>query len=131
MPKKITQHQWILIGGDVITAIIITLWGFASHDTLDTAGLYMLTTFIPVLAAWILIAPIFGVYDLKRMKNVPQLWRPFYAMIVASPMAALIRAFWLGRSIAPLFVVVLGGFSALGILLWRSVHWILVWRGKS
>lgn len=131
MTKKLTQHQWILIGGDVIIAIIITLWGFASHDTLDTAGLYMLTTFIPILVAWLMIAPLLGVYDLKRMKNVPQLWRPFYAMIVASPMAALIRAFWLGRSIAPLFVVVLGGFSALGILLWRIVHWMLVWRGKS
>ncbi|MBC8333231.1 MAG: DUF3054 domain-containing protein [Anaerolineae bacterium] len=130
MLKKITKQQWVLISGDVIIAVIITLWGFASHDTLDTAGLYMLTTFIPVLVAWLMIAPLLGVYDLDRMKNIRQFWRPFYAMIIVSPMAALIRAFWLGRGIAPLFVVVLGGFSALGILLWRVVHWMLFWRGK-
>ena len=128
--KQLTQRHGILIGGDVIVAALMTLWGFATHHTLETAGWYMLTTFLPVLIAWLMIAPFFGVYDLDKIAHLRQIWRPFYAMVVISPMAAFLRSLWLGRGIAPLFIFVLGGFSAIGILFWRTIYWVLFSRGK-
>ena len=40
-------HRYVLIAGDIITLAIVTIIGFASHGTADTAGARMLTTFIP------------------------------------------------------------------------------------
>ncbi|MEN8172153.1 MAG: DUF3054 domain-containing protein [Chloroflexota bacterium] len=128
---KSIKQNWILISGDIFAAAIITAWGFASHDRLGSAGFRLLTTFVPVLIAWIMVAPFLGAYDPQRVADARQLWRPFWAMVIAGPMAALIRAFWLGQAIAPIFVVVLGGFSALGILAWRTVYWFLFARGRG
>ncbi len=126
---KFSRQHWILFSGDIIAAAIITAWGFASHDRLGTAGFRLLTTFVPVLTAWLMVAPFLGVYDPQRAADPRQLWRPFWAMVLAGPMAALIRAFWLGGAIAPIFVIVLGGFSALGLLAWRIVYWFFFARG--
>jgi hypothetical protein len=126
---KFTKQHWILFSGDIIAAAIITAWGFSSHDRLGTAGFRLLTTFVPVLTAWLMVAPFLGVYDPHRAADPRQLWRPFWAMVLAGPMAALIRAFWLGGAIAPIFVIVLGGFSALGLLAWRIVYWFFFARG--
>lgn len=126
---KLSKKQSILIGGDLIVVAIITAWGFASHDRLGTAGLRLLTTFVPVLAAWLMVAPFMGAYDPQRAADPRQWWRPFWAMVLAGPMAALLRAFWLGQAIAPIFVVVLGGFSALGLLAWRIAYWFFFARG--
>lgn len=82
----------------------------------------MLTTFLPVLAGWLLIAPFFGVYRKACVLEARHLWRPFYAMILAAPMAAFLRAAWLGRPVIPIFVVVLGGVCALAMLAWRSIY---------
>jgi len=128
---KLIKQYWILISGDIIVAAIITAWGFASHDRLGTAGFRLLTTFVPVLAAWMMVAPFLGAYDLQRVADHRQLWRPFWAMVLAGPMAALIRAFWLGQAIAPIFVVILGGFSALGLLAWRIIYWFFFARGRQ
>ncbi|MBE9524042.1 MAG: DUF3054 domain-containing protein [Chloroflexi bacterium] len=128
---KPSKQHWILLCGDIVVAAFITAWGFASHDRLGTAGFRMLTTFIPVLAAWLMVAPILGAYDPQRAADPRQLWRPFWAMVLAGPMASLIRAFWLGQAIAPIFVIILGGFSALGLLAWRIIYWFIFARGDQ
>lgn len=122
--------SWLIIG-DAITLSLVTAIGFASHGTLGTAGMRMLTTYVPLLAAWFLIAPYLGVYDLERAGDFRQLWRPFWAMVLAAPFAAWMRGAWLGTAILPLFVVVLGGFSALAILGWRLVFWGFLRRAES
>jgi len=128
---KFLKQSWILISGDIIVVAIVTAWGFASHNRLGTAGLRLLTTFVPVLIAWMMLAPFLGAYDPRRVADPFQLWRPFWAMVLAGPMAALIRAFWLGQAIAPIFVVILGGFSALGLLAWRIAYWFFFSRGRQ
>ena len=117
-----TRHQTYLLGGDIVVLALVTVMGFASHGTASSAGARMLTTFLPLVVAWLLIAPFMGAYDLERVSDLRQIWRPFWAMVVAGPFAAWLRGVLLGTPILPIFVVVLGGFSALAILAWRAIY---------
>ena len=119
-----------LLAGDVLALAVVTAAGFATHGTLATAGARLLTTFLPVTLAWFLIAPFLAVYDPEKIMAKRELWRPFWAMILAAPLAAWVRGLLLGNAaILPVFVAVLGIFSALGMLVWRSLY--LVVRQRS
>ncbi|MGD9091429.1 MAG: DUF3054 domain-containing protein [Anaerolineales bacterium] len=120
----------LLILGDVVTLALVTVFGFASHDELGTAGVRMLTTFIPLVVAWLLIAPHLKVFDLAIVSNPRQLWRPFWAMVLAAPMATWMRGAWLRSPILPIFVVILGGVSALALFAWRLFFWLITTRLK-
>jgi hypothetical protein len=119
-----------LLAGDVVTLGIVTLYGFATHESVLSAGMHMLTTFLPLVAAWLLIGPHLGVFDLQRVRDWRQLWRPFWAMILAGPMAAWLRGAWLNSPILPLLVIILGGVAAVGLLAWRSLYWLIIRRSK-
>ena len=123
-----SARVYIILVGDALTLAIVTLFGFASHGTLDTAGSRMLTTFLPLMVAWLLVAPHLRVFDAELAVDAPQLWRPFWAMILAAPLAAWLRGAWLDAPILPVFVLVLGGIAALAILVWRGVFWFVVSR---
>ncbi len=129
MEKRKVPLWVILLIGDTLTLALITLFGFASHGTMETAGTRMLTTFIPLVVAWLLVAPHLGVFQDDVTRNWKDLWRPFWAMVLAAPLAAWIRGAWLNAPILPIFVVVLGGISALGLLAWRTLYWI--WRNRA
>jgi hypothetical protein len=48
-------------------------------------------------------------------------------MILAGPMAAFLRSLFLGGApILPVFIVILGGISALSLLVWRG---LFAWLG--
>lgn len=112
----------VLLLGDALTLALTTVFGFAFHDELGARSTRILTTFVPLLAAWLLIAPHLGVFDLRHVGELTQLWRPFWAMVLAAPMAAWLRGVWLDAVILPVFVVVLGGISALALFLWRLMY---------
>lgn len=117
------EQNKALLAGDVLAIAVVTAAGFATHGTLGTAGTRMLTTFLPALLAWFLIAPYLGVYRPENTLEWRQLWRPFWAMILAAPLAAWLRGVMLGNAaIQPVFVAVMGLFSALGMLTWRSLY---------
>jgi hypothetical protein len=118
---------WLLVG-DMVTLGLVTIFGFASHGTLSTAGERILTTLLPVLVSWLLVAPFLGAYRLEWASDWRQLWRPFWAMVLAAPLAAWMRAVWLESVIMPVFVVVLGGISAIAILIWRLIYWVILTR---
>ena len=88
----------------------------------------MLTTFVPLVIAWLLIAPHLRVFQDAVTSDWKELWRPFWAMVLAAPLAAWLRGVWLDAPILPIFVVVLGGVSALALLAWRALYW--VWRNR-
>lgn len=125
MEKRIIPHWVILVICDTLTLALVTIFGFASHGTMGTAGTRMLTTFIPLVVAWLLIAPFLGVFQEAKTLDWKDLWRPFWAMVLAAPLAAWIRGAWLNTPILPIFVVVLGGICALGLLAWRTLYWIV------
>jgi hypothetical protein len=121
----------VLFVGDLIVFGLVTLYGFASHGELGSSGLRMISTFAPLVVSWLLVAPFLGVYDLALVADPRQLWRPFYAMVLAGPMVGFLRAWILGNvPIMPIFVVVIGGISALSLLAWRSIFWLAFSRRR-
>jgi hypothetical protein len=125
------RERIVLVVGDIVTLIIVTIIGFASHGTAGSAGIRMLTTFIPLAVAWFLIAPHLKVYEGNVANDWRQLWRPFWSMVLAAPMAGWMRGMILDAPILPLFVIILGGVSALGMLVWRGLFVIIVGRLKT
>lgn len=69
-----------------------------------------------------------GLYDLSLNRDVRNLWRPVYAMLIAAPFAAWLRGVLLNEPIIPLFVAVLIVFGALAIFSWRFIYYFLVSR---
>ncbi len=124
MPNLPKPLVFLLIG-DVVVLLGVTLFGFASHDRLDASVFRLLTTFVPLLVGWGLIGVHVGVFDPARTTDPRQLWRPFWAMVLAGPFVGWLRGVFLGSGVAPLFVVILGGVSALSLLAWRSLYLIL------
>jgi hypothetical protein len=120
----------VLLAGDLFVFTLVTLFGFARHGELTAGGARLLTTFIPLVIAWLLVAPFLGVFELRRVADPRQLWRPFWAMLLAGPMAAWLRGVLLNEPIQPVFVAVLGGISALALLIWRSLYWLATVKKK-
>ncbi len=84
-------------------------------------------TFFPTLLAWLLIAPWLGLYRPEIYANGRQLWRAGWAVILAAPLAGLLRSLMLGFApILPIFVLVLAATSALGMLIWRGIWWLVI-----
>jgi hypothetical protein len=120
------NYRSILILGDVISLSLVTVIGFAAHGQTDLSllpriMLRMMTTFLPLLTGWFLLAPLLGLFSPEITQNPRQLWRPVYTMLVASPLAALLRALMLGGVVLPIFALVLAANATLGILLWRII----------
>jgi len=64
-------------------------------------------------------------FDEQITSNPKQLWRPPLAMLLASPMTAILRAAMLNAVALPLFTFILGGSAAVGMLVWRGILWVL------
>jgi hypothetical protein len=121
----------VLAVGDVVTLALVTLAGFATHNELESAGLRIFSTFVPLCIAWYLVAPHLRVYDWVDMADLRQLWRPLWAMVLAAPLAGWFRGAWLDMPIQPIFVAVLGGVSALAIFVWSLLYWGIFSRGRQ
>jgi hypothetical protein len=122
----------ILITGDIIVLALITIIGFVSHGETELSFLpRMLTTFIPLLVSWFLIAPWLGLFDMQITSEPKQLWRPLLAMLLAAPMTAVLRATMLNTVALPLFTLILGGSAAIGMLLWRGGWYLFAYRERG
>jgi hypothetical protein len=119
-----------LLGGDFLTIALVTLAGFESHGTLATAGGRIWATFVPLLAAWVLVGAHVGVFDPENLRTPRQLWRPAWTMVLAAPLFGLVRAWSLGQPmISVIFVMVMGGVGALAMLIWRGIYIFLAGAG--
>ena len=115
--KKIT-----LIIGDMLSIAVLTIIGFATHGEVGSSFLRMGTTFFPLSVAWFLSAPWLGLFNEQIALNPKMFWRILFAMLFAAPLAVILRAFFLHGAALPLFVLVLGGMNALGLLVWRGSY---------
>jgi len=116
----------LLILGDLLALLVVTVIGFATHGEADLSFLpRMLAAFIPLTVAWFLLAPWFGLFRVEITSNLNQLWRPVFVMLFAAPFAVLLRGLWLNVPVIPIFAVVLASTSALGMLIWRGLYSLL------
>jgi Protein of unknown function (DUF3054) len=133
------KNNKILVLGDTLTLLIITLIGFATHgETSISFFPRVLTTFIPLCVSWFLIAPWFGLFDSAPTLPPPNpegiwgRWREAtegakvgLAMLFAVPLAVVLRGLILSAPIIPIFAVVLSAISALGMMIWRMLYFLL------
>jgi len=126
-----TRRKWILYAGDALSIAALTLIGFATHGETDLSFLpRMGALFAPLVLSWFLLAPWFGLFQGEIISNPRQLWRPALAMLFAVPLATVLRGFILKAPILPIFVAVLAGVSALGMVVWRIIWYWIVSRNR-
>lgn len=116
--------------GDVVVLMLLTVTGFAFHGE-QRAVLRMLSTLVPLMVAWAPSALPLGVYDEQHLRRWQSLWRPFWAAVLAVPLAAWLRALWLSTVVIPTFVAVLGAFTVLFLTLWRTAWWFFFLRQRA
>lgn len=118
----------IVFIGDVVAIFLFTLLGFASHHSLAGEGIALRfsATFFPWLVSYLLIGKRLDVFDVAAAGERAVIWQAALAMLLASPLAAVLRGFWLNRDVSPVFVAVMAGVSSLVIVLWRAAYvlWI-------
>lgn len=125
-----TWRKWILYAGDALSVAALTLIGFATHGEASMSLLSRMgALFAPLIISWFLLAPWFGLFQRETISNSRQLWRPALAMLFAVPLATVLRGFILNAPILPIFVAVLAGTYALGMVIWRGVYF--VWNRRA
>ena len=126
-----TSYPIPLMLGDALAILIVTFAGFATHQE-SLLSTRWLTTFIPLCVAWAVQAPWLGLYRPEILSRPRAAWRAGAAMLLAAPLAGLLRGLLLNTVVVPVFVVVLGLSAALGMLVWRLTYaWIRTKTGKN
>jgi len=123
--------QIILLFDDAIAFIVITLVGINMHQTDPSLFARLPFTLLPFLATWIFFAATLQLYDPITALAWPQLWRIPVASALTAPTGAVIRAIWLGSSLVPIFVLVMGTAIAVGILVSRSIFILILGKRWS
>jgi hypothetical protein len=119
------KNRNILILGDILAILAVTLIGFATHGELDISLITRMSAlFFPLVIAWFLLSPWLGLFQPEITSNPRQLWRPALAMLFAAPLAAILRGLILNAAIIPIFAVVLAVTSAFGMVLWRGIYFL-------
>ena len=114
-----------LIIGDIFALAIVTFIGFATHGEAGLSFLpRMAAIYFPLSIAWFALAPFLGLFQQETIAHPKQLWRPALTAFFAAPLAAVLRGFLLNAPVIPIFAVVLGVTTAVGMLIWRSVYFL-------
>jgi hypothetical protein len=125
-----TKWPWVLYAGDILSIAALTLIGFVTHGEADLTFLpRMAATFFPLSISWFLLAPAMGLFQGEITSNPRQLWRPALTGFFAAPLAVVLRGFILNAPIIPIFALVLGIASALGMVIWRGLYFL--WNRRA
>jgi hypothetical protein len=116
----------VLILGDALALAVTTLIGFATHNETDLSYLPRFAAiYIPLTITWFLFAYWLKLFQPEITSNLKQLWRVPLAMLFAAPLAVSARSIILQLNIVPIFMLALGGTSALGMMIWRGSYFLL------
>jgi len=116
----------LLIIGDILSIAIVTFIGFATHNEADVSFIpHMSAVFFPLVVGWFLLAPWFRLFQDEITHDARRLWRPALTALFVAPFAATLRGLILHTPIIPVFVIVLGVTTALGMAIWRGIYYFL------
>ena len=116
----------VLVFGDILALLVTTMLGFITHGETNISFLpRFLALFVPLVCAWFLLASWFGLFQPEISSSPRQFWRIVFAMAFVAPFAAVMRSLVLNTASLPIFAVVLAATSAIGMLLWRGLYFLL------
>lgn len=125
------NKRTILILGDILALIILTIIGFATHNTANLSFLpRMAAVFFPVVFSWFVLAPWLGLLDEAVISIPKNLWRVIFAFLFAGPLAIILRGAWLNAPVLPLFTLIFGASNAAGMVFWRWLYIFIARRMK-
>lgn len=117
----------ILIFGDILALAIVTIVGFVTHGEGGLEYLpRMAAAFIPLVIAWLILAPWFELFDPQIPINLKLLGRIALAVIFTSPLALVFRGLFLNVPIIPIFAVVFTFTSMFGLIVWRMIYSLFI-----
>jgi len=126
-------NNWnVLILGDILAILAVTLIGFAKHGELDLSLLpRMLALFVPFVGLWLFFAPRYGLFKPEIVSDYKQLWRvllvvAFVSWLTISARNALLIFFHAFQTSDGnlIFIPVLAVTSTFGLVLWRVAYLI-------
>ena len=125
------NKKTILILGDILAFIILTIIGFATHSETEASFLpRMAAVFFPAVFSWFMLAPWFGLLDETIITIPKNLFRIPLAFLFVAPLAVILRGAWLNAPVLPLFALIFGGSNALGMMVWRWIYIFIAKRVK-
>jgi cellulose synthase/poly-beta-1,6-N-acetylglucosamine synthase-like glycosyltransferase len=110
--------RWAIVG-DVVVLTIITIIGFATHHTLD-AYWRMFITVLVTLIAWAVVAPWFDAFSTTTLTRPLSVWKILLATVVATPLAAFLRGWFLGIEVSSTFILTGIALNGLAMVIWRA-----------
>ena len=128
---NLSKPQIGLILGDTVVLALVTMYGITSHELEGSAAEVFSRTFLPWFSAWFIMGSFAGLFPTDSESLQINIFRPFFGMILASPFAALMRAFILGANIIPIFIVAFGGICAIAMAVWRAFYFGVVIKRLS
>ena len=116
------MNKRMLILGDALALLLVTVIGFVSHRETDASFLPRAAAlFVSLVSGWFLLAPVTGLFDSERVHAGRPFWRPAWTGFFAAQFAVTLRGLILQSSVQPIFAIVLGLTTALGMTLWRAL----------
>ena len=116
-----SRNQISLMIGDALAIALAVIYGLQFHQLEGQIAQRFAYTFLPWLLAWLFSAAPLGLFN-QNTFTTRQIGLILWAMTLASPLAGLLRAFWLKGTVLPLFVLIMGSVTALSIIVWRLVY---------
>jgi hypothetical protein len=121
------KDQINLILGDILSLAVVTILGFVTHGEGGPEYLpRMAAAFLPLMVAWLILAPWFELFDLQKVFNLKMAGRMTLAVVFAAPLALVFRGLFLNAPIIPIFAVVFTLTSAFGLAVWRVIHILFI-----
>jgi hypothetical protein len=112
-----------IILGDLLALAVTTLIGFVTHGETDLSLLPRFTAiYFPLSIFWFFFAHFLQLFQPEITFSLNQLWRVPLAMLFAVPLAVVARSVILQTEIVPVFMLALGGTSAIGMMIWRGIY---------
>lgn len=124
MDNKSNQLSTLLILGDFLAFLVVTIIGFASHNS-QLNLMRILAIWLPLCFAWYLTAPLLGLWKPVQPSLLKNWWKIIWATILSVPLAVVIRGFILNTPTIGTFVLVMIATSVAGLFVWRLI-WFFI-----
>lgn len=119
------KHIALLATGDLLALLLFVWIGRRSHALSITDMTAVLSTALPFIMGWFLVAPWFGLFR----ADVSQSWRKLIArlliawVVLGGPLSLILRTIFLGR---PLFTGLIPTFALITMIV--TTLFLMIWR---